>query len=148
MLDKIVSGFPEAERGLLRSRILLVYLFLIVFNLAVWGLALAVSYWFPITLWVCALAYALGLRHAVDADHIAAIDNVTRKLMQQGQKPVAVGLYFSLGHSTVVIVMTLLVALVADYMKAHSAQFQEVGGIIGTSISAFFLLLLAVINFV
>jgi high-affinity nickel-transport protein len=148
MLNKIVSGFPEAERGLLRSRIVLVYLFLIVFNVAVWGLALAFSYWSPITLVVCAAAYLLGLRHAVDADHIAAIDNVTRKLMQQGQKPVAVGLYFSLGHSTVVIVMTLLVVLVTDYMKAHSAQFQEVGSIIGTSISAFFLLLLAAINFV
>jgi high-affinity nickel-transport protein len=148
MLNKIVSGFPEGERDLLRSRILLVYLFLIVLNVAVWAMALAVSYWFPTTLGVCALAYGLGLRHAVDADHIAAIDNVTRKLMQQGQKPVGVGLYFSLGHSTVVIVMTLLVALVADYIKAHSAQFQEVGSVIGNSISAFFLLLLAAINFV
>src|SRR5438445_11840046 len=76
MLNKIVSGFPEAERGLLRSRIVLVYLFLIVFNVAVWGLALAFSYWSPITLVVCAAAYLLGLRHAVDADHIAAVDNV------------------------------------------------------------------------
>ncbi len=148
MLNKIISGFPEAERGLLRSRILLVYLFLIVFNVAVWGLALAFSYWSPITLAVCAAAYLLGLRHAVDADHIAAIDNVTRKLMQQGQKPVAVGLYFSLGHSTVVIVMTLLVVLVTEYMKAHTTEFQETGRVIGSSISAFFLLLLAIINFV
>jgi high-affinity nickel-transport protein len=148
MLNKIVSGFPEAERGLLRSRILLVYLFLIVLNLAVWGLSVAISYSSPITLGFCALAFSFGLRHAVDADHIAAIDNVTRKLMQQGQKPVAVGLYFSLGHSTVVIVMTLLVALGTDYMQSHFAQFKEVGRIIGTSVSASFLLVIAAINFV
>jgi high-affinity nickel-transport protein len=148
MLNKIVSGFPEAQRGLLRSRILLVYLFLFALNIAAWGLAVAMFYAAPATLSLCVLAYSLGLRHAVDADHIAAIDNVTRKLMQQGQKPVAVGLYFSLGHSTVVIFITLLVAMVTDYMKAHFSEFQKQGEIIGASISAFFLLLLAIINFV
>ena len=95
---------------------------------------------------MCFLAYGLGLRHAVDADHIAAIDNVTRKLMQENQRPVAVGLFFSLGHSTIVILMSLLVVQGTGYVKSHFPEFQQVGGIIGTSISAFFLLLIAVVN--
>ena len=97
---------------------------------------------------MCFLAYGLGLRHAVDADHIAAIDNVTRKLMQENQRPVAVGLFFSLGHSTIVVLMSLLVAQGTGYVKNHFPEFQAVGGIIGTSISAFFLLLIAVVNLI
>ena len=103
---------------------------------------------YPATLSLCFLAYGLGLRHAVDADHIAAIDNVTRKLMQQNQRPAAVGLFFSLGHSTVVILMSLLVVQGTGYVKNHFPEFQQVGGIIGTSVSAFFLLLIAAVNFV
>jgi nickel/cobalt transporter (NiCoT) family protein len=60
------------------------------------------------------IAYGFGLRHAVDADHIAAIDNVTRKLMQQGKRPISVGFFFSLGHSTVVIAAAILIALTAS----------------------------------
>jgi high-affinity nickel-transport protein len=132
----------------MRRRIILTYLFLAVLNLAAWGLALAVFYHLPAALGLCLVAYGLGLRHAVDADHIAAIDNVTRKLMQQGKKPVTVGLFFSLGHSTVVIVMTILVAVATGYMERHFPKLREVGDIIGTSISALFLLLIAGINFV
>ena len=79
-----------------------------------------------------------GLRHAVDADHIAAIDNVTRKLMQDGKRPVAVGFFFSLGHSTVVILLSALVALTATALQTRFEMFKHVGGIIGTSVSAFF----------
>ena len=96
---------------------MVVYSLLAVVNLLVWIWALA-SFWrFPVPLGTALLAYSLGLRHAVDADHIAAIDNVTRKLMQQGQRPVGVGFIFSLGHSTVVVLASLCVALAAATFK-------------------------------
>ncbi len=95
----------------LRNRIVAVYVFLLVFNVAAWGVALAASAAYPILLPTAFLAYSFGLRHAVDADHIAAIDNTTRKLMQDGQRPVGVGLFFSLGHSTIVVALSVLIAV-------------------------------------
>jgi high-affinity nickel-transport protein len=94
------------------------------------------------------LAYAFGLRHAVDADHIAAIDNVTRKLMQQGKRPVAVGFSFSLGHSTIVFGLSLVIAFTSAAIRNHFGAFQSIGGIIGTAVSAFFLLAIALANFI
>ena len=85
------------------------------------------------------LAYTFGLRHAVDADHIAAIDNVTRKLMQQGQRPVGVGLFFSLGHSAVVVLMSVGVAFAASARHIRFDGVKAIGGIIGTIASALFL---------
>ncbi len=85
---KIVS----AGDGSLRSRLIGVYAFLIGANVLVWVWALAALHDKPVLLGTALLAYSFGLRHAVDADHIAAIDNVTRKLMQQGERPVSVGL--------------------------------------------------------
>jgi nickel/cobalt transporter (NiCoT) family protein len=148
MLREIASSFRHTRRNPLRRRILLIYAFLISLNVAAWALALVLFHSYPTALSLCFLAYGLGLRHAVDADHIAAIDNVTRKLMQQNQRPAAVGFFFSLGHSTIVVLMSLLVAQGTGYVKDHFPQFQQVGGIIGTSISAFFLLLIAGVNFV
>lgn len=92
------------------------------------------------------LAYSFGLRHAVDADHIAAIDNVTRKLMQQGKTPIAVGTFFSLGHSTIVILASLAIAATAMAFKNDMSWFHETGGLIGTLISSAFLLLFAFLN--
>ena len=92
------------------------------------------------------LAYGLGLRHAVDADHIAAIDNVTRKLMQDGKRPVAVGLFFSLGHSTVVVLASTAIALTATSFRQQFEAFRDIGGVVGTLVSSGFLLLLAAIN--
>ena len=83
----------------LRRRLIGVYAFLIAANVLIWAWALGVLHDKPVLLGTALLAYSFGLRHAVDADHIAAIDNVTRKLMQQGQRPVGVGFFFSLGHS-------------------------------------------------
>ncbi len=94
------------------------------------------------------LAYSFGLRHAVDADHIAAIDNSTRKLMQQGQRPVAVGLFFSLGHSFVVVLLSLAVGFAAFQVSSRFGDLKAIGGIIGTSASALFLFLLAAFNIV
>jgi high-affinity nickel-transport protein len=86
------------------------------------------------------------LRHAVDADHIAAIDNVTRKLMQEGKQPIGAGFFFSLGHSTVVTLMTLAVCVAAAALQSHVAALQSVGGVIGTVVSASYLFLLALFN--
>src|SRR5271170_1421212 len=92
------------------------------------------------------LAYSFGLRHAFDADHIAAIDNVTRKLMQEGKRPVGVGLFFSLGHSTIVVGLSVAIALTSVAIKDKFDSFENIGGIVGTSISAFFLLVIAIAN--
>jgi high-affinity nickel-transport protein len=86
---------------------------LVGFNLAVWLWAIVAFHPYPLLMGTALLAYSLGLRHAVDADHIAAIDNVTRKLMQEGKRPVAVGLMFSLGHSTIVLLGSAAIAATA-----------------------------------
>jgi len=133
--------------GPTRNRIVRMYTVLIAFNLLAWGLALIASVSYPILLPTAFLAYTFGLRHAVDADHIAAIDNTTRKLMSDGQRPVGVGLFFSLGHSTVVVALSVVIALFASVITDIPA-LQEIGGLIGTSVSAAFLLVIGVINLV
>jgi high-affinity nickel-transport protein len=97
-------------------------------------------------------AYTLGLRHAFDADHIAAIDNTTRKLMSDGRRPLAVGFFFSLGHSTVVFALALLLATgvkaVAGPVEDDSSPLHRYTGVIGTSVSGLFLYLIAILNVV
>jgi high-affinity nickel-transport protein len=122
------------------------FLVLVALNIAAWAWALAVSQGRPALLGTALLAWVFGLRHAVDADHIAAIDNTVRKLMQQGERPVTTGLFFSLGHSTVVFVAVVLLAVTAAALKDDLATFKGYGGAIGVSISAIFLLLIAVLN--
>src|SRR5262245_8206547 len=107
MLKEIAASFQPGDLAL-RRRITIAYVTLIGLNVVVWGVALGCFSHLPATLSLCLLAYGYGLRHAVDADHIAAIDNVTRKLMQEGQRPIGVGFFFSLGHSTVVILLSLV----------------------------------------
>jgi high-affinity nickel-transport protein len=130
----------------LRGRVIWLYALLIVANLAVWAWALIAFHAYPVLLGTSFLAYGFGLRHAVDADHIAAIDNVTRKLMQEGKRPLAAGFFFSLGHSTVVVLASIGVAVTATAFKDELEDFHTIGGVIGTSISAAFLLLIAAIN--
>ena len=97
-------------------------------------------------------AYALGMRHAFDADHIAAIDNVTRKLMEDGQRPLGVGFFFSLGHSSVGFGLALLISLgvraVIGPVADDASALHHYTGLIGTSVSGFFLYLIAAINIV
>jgi len=124
------------------------YTLLIGFNAAAWVWALIAFHHYPVLIGTAFLAYTFGLRHAVDADHIAAIDNVTRKLMQQGKRPVAVGFFFSLGHSTIVFGLSVAIALTSVAIKDRFHSFQSIGGIIGTSISAFFLLAIAIANII
>jgi len=92
------------------------------------------------------LAYTLGLRHGVDADHICAIDNTTRKLLQQGKRPYTVGTWFSLGHSTVVMGMLVGLVVAARFILATYPTFASVGAVLGTAISGGFLYLIALIN--
>jgi high-affinity nickel-transport protein len=130
----------------LKRRVVSLYGLLIVFNAGAWIWAFLAFHHYPILLGTAFLAYTFGLRHAVDADHIAAIDNVTRKLMQQGQRPVGVGFFFSLGHSTVVFGLSVVIVLASALIKNRFASFESIGGIIGTSVSAFFLLAIALAN--
>src|SRR5580704_11338668 len=130
----------------LRRRIIGISGVLIAANVAAWAWALSAFHAYPVLLGTAFLAYSFGLRHAVDADHIAAIDNVTRKLMQEGKRPIAAGFYFSLGHSTVVVLASIGVAVTAAAFKDELASYQTIGGVIGTAISAAFLLLIAAIN--
>jgi nickel/cobalt transporter (NiCoT) family protein len=130
----------------LRHRIIGIYTILISFNIAVWVIALWASHSHPLLLGTSLLAYSFGLRHAVDADHIAAIDNVTRKLMQDGRRPVSVGLYFSLGHSTVVLLASIAIAVAASALEGPLRDFRAIGGLVGTVISAAFLFAIAFAN--
>jgi high-affinity nickel-transport protein len=132
----------------LRRNLLRLYGFLIGLNAVAWALALWVFWSRPVLLGTALLAYTFGLRHAVDADHISAIDNVTRKLMQERRRPLGVGLFFSLGHSTVVVVLTLAVAIGAAVVKGRLPALQHTGALVGSSVSAGFLLLIAAINLV
>jgi high-affinity nickel-transport protein len=122
------------------------YVLLGALNAFAWIWALIAFRSHPVLLGTALLAYSFGLRHAVDADHIAAIDNVTRKLMQQGKRPVTVGFYFSLGHSTIVFALSVAIALTSVALKDHFETFESWGGMVGTLISSFFLLVIACAN--
>ena len=138
------------KQGLTRGtgrRVVGMYVFLGGANILLWGLALVVFRHYPALLGTALLAYTFGLRHAVDADHIAAIDNVTRKLMQEGQRPVGVGFFFSLGHSTIVFGLSAAVAATAAAIKGRFDALSNWGGIFGTLVSAAFLLAIAIMNF-
>src|SRR5579864_8859421 len=126
----------------MREKLLGIYAVLIGANLAAWAWALLAFHDYPVLLGTAFLAYSLGLRHAVDADHIAAIDNVTRKLMQEGKRPLASGFFFSLGHSTVVVLASIGVAATATAFKDQLDEIHIIGGAIGTAVSAAFLLLI------
>jgi nickel/cobalt transporter (NiCoT) family protein len=134
--------------GNFRTRIIGIYGLLAVVNIGAWIWAIIALYDKPILLGTAFLAYTFGLRHAVDADHIAAIDNVTRKLMQEGKRPLSVGFFFSLGHSTIVIVLSLIVYMTASAFQNQLDSLKDIGGVIGTSISSFFLIAIALANIV
>jgi high-affinity nickel-transport protein len=128
------------------GRIKVLYFFLAAANLLVWGWAWLALRGESALLGTALLAYSFGLRHALDADHIAVIDNVTRRLMQVGERPVLLGFFFALGHSLVVIAMSLLVAYAATSAAAYLPQIQQVGSIVSTSISTIFLAAIGILN--
>jgi len=92
------------------------------------------------------LAYTLGLRHAFDVDHIAAIDNTVRKMVQEKSDPTGIGFYFSLGHSSVVLVMSIVTAVSMNWAQQNIPQLKEVGSLIGTAVSGGFLILIGILN--
>src|SRR5246500_590138 len=134
--------------GRTRRKIGRIFAVLAVVNLSGWVWAFVAFRHYPALVGTAFLAYSLGLRHAVDADHIAAIDNVTRKLMQEGKRPVAVGFFFALGHSTVVVLASLAVALTANALSDQLASYRAIGGVVGTSASALFLFIIAIANLI
>lgn len=115
-------------------------------HVAGWGLLLTAAAGRPTILALGGLAYTFGLRHAFDADHIAAIDNTTRKLLQDGRKPVGVGFFFSLGHSTVVFLIAAALGLTVKWIV--DGQLRSVGGMVGTLVSGGFLILIGFLNLV
>ena len=131
-----------------RPKVIGLYLLLIAANLLAWAWAFGAFYGYPLLSATALIAYGFGLRHAVDADHIAAIDNVTRKLMQEGKRPIAIGFFFSLGHSTVVIAAAILIAITASSLQQSFPGLIEAGGLVGTSVSVIFLFAIAMINLV
>lgn len=122
------------------------YGLLIAANVAAWLWAWVAFADRPALLATAFLAYTFGLRHAFDADHIAAIDNVVRKLMQDGKTPLSAGFFFSLGHSSIVVLASVAIAATATAMQGSLEAVHGIGGVIGTAVSAFFLLAIGVAN--
>ena len=147
-MRKLLTRTFDDRSSNLRGRLIGIYTLLIVVNVVVWVWALVTFLDHPLLLGTALLAYSFGLRHAVDADHIAAIDNVTRKLMQEGRRPVSVGFWFALGHSAVVILLALAIAITTTELSSHFEALKGVGNIVGTSVSTLFLFLIAAMNVV
>ena len=139
---------PEQTSDGFRRRLAVLFASLGLANLLAWIWAVTTFAGEPVLLGAAVLAYSLGLRHALDADHIAAIDNVTRKLMQEGTRPLAVGLFFALGHSAVVFLASAIVAVAAGSLTGRLAEYRELGGLVGTGASALFLFVIAALNIV
>ncbi len=147
-MRKTLFGLFNDRDSELGGKLVGIYGLLIAANVLAWVWALIAFRDYPVLIGTAFLAYAFGLRHAVDADHIAAIDNVTRKLMQEGKRPIGVGLFFSLGHSTVVVLASAGIALATSALQGRFDDFKLVGGTIGTLVSATFLFVVAAANFV
>jgi high-affinity nickel-transport protein len=147
-MRQVISRIFNDRSGNLPLKVIGLYTILIAANIVAWAWAIVAFRHHPVLLGTALLAYSFGLRHAVDADHIAAIDNVTRKLMQEGKRPVSVGFFFSLGHSTIVILASVAIAATATAFKSKIDGLHNVGGVIGTMVSALFLLVIAAMNVV
>ena len=144
----LTDNFDRGER----IRLVLFYAAIALIHVVGWGLLLSIAPQYPALLGLGGLAYSFGLRHAFDADHISAIDNTTRKLLQDRKRPVGVGFFFSLGHSSVVFLITLglgfAVRIVMDGVVADDGNLRNIGGMVGTGVSGLFLLLIGVLNLI
>jgi high-affinity nickel-transport protein len=145
MLNLFRSIFNDGTVGV-RGKVVSIYVFLLATNIGAWIWAIVAFHSHPALLGTAVLAYSFGLRHAVDADHIAAIDNVTRKLMQENKRPIATGFFFSLGHSLVLILGVGVIVLTASTLESRFTNFNDDAGIVGTIVSTTFLLLIALTN--
>ncbi len=117
-------------------------------HVAGWGLFVYYSRVCPALAGLGTLAYSFGLRHAFDADHIAAIDNTTRKLLQQGKRPLGVGFFFSLGHSTIVLSLAAALAIATRTVGSSVPLLQSYGGYVGAGVSGTFLWIIGVLNLI
>jgi nickel/cobalt transporter (NiCoT) family protein len=147
-MHKFLDSFFHGGTVHFGGRIVGILLGLVAFNILAWAWAFVAFRDHPILLGTALLAYTFGLRHAVDADHIAAIDNITRKLMRDSKRPVAIGLYFSLGHSTIVVLTSAALALTTTTLQVKFASFKEVSVVIVTGVSALSLFAVALTNVV
>src|SRR5919205_440824 len=142
----LTDHFDRGER----LRLLCFYSAIVVIHVVGWGLLLSVAPQDPALVGLGGLAYSFGLRHAFDADHISAIDNTTRKLLQDGRRPMGVGFFFSLGHSSVVFLIVLLLGLavrsLVQSVVSDNGQLRMMGSLVGTSVSGFFLVAIGVLN--
>jgi len=145
MISPVFRVFNDGTSDM-RNKTFGMYGLLVGLNLFAWAWALIAFHGNAAMLGACLLAYSFGLRHAFDADHIAAIDNVTRKMMQEGKRPISVGFFFSLGHSMVVILLAIGIAVTASAIQNHFDELKNLGGIVGTLVSALFLFAIAAAN--
>jgi nickel/cobalt transporter (NiCoT) family protein len=139
-------GSPMRLLSALRTRAAGVLVGVVALNVLAWLAAWSCFGGNTVLMGSAVLAFSLGLRHAMDADHIAAIDNATRRLMHAGKRPLTVGLWFSLGHSTVVVLLSLLLVLTAGGMQRQLERVASIGGGIGVAVSCVVLSALAVMN--
>ena len=130
-----------------RIRLAGLYGFIAVLHVLGWGLYLRYAADFPPLVGLGFVAYVFGLRHAFDADHIAAIDDTVRYMLQKGKKPLGLGFFFSLGHSTIVLCLAVAIAFAATAVKQELPQLKNIGGILGAGVSGTFLWIIGVLNF-
>lgn len=135
-------SFSTAERW----RLLGLYGFVVLLHVVGWGIYLYYAASFPQLVGLAFVAYMFGLRHAFDADHIAAVDDTVRYLLQKGQRPLGVGFFFSLGHSSVVLGLAVGVAVAATTVKAQLPQLRLAGAAIGGGVSGVFLWIIGILN--
>ena len=146
MANNILTNLFDDQPARVKTKTRTTYALLIAANVLAWIWAWIAFADRPLLLGTALLAYTFGLRHAFDADHIAAIDNVVRKLMQEGKAPYSVGFFFSLGHSTIVILASIAIAATSAALQSHMLRFHDIGGVIGTAVSAVFLLAIGLAN--
>ncbi|KAA8563763.1 hypothetical protein EYC84_011781 [Monilinia fructicola] len=148
-LHPLIARLPPQIRFLPYPAIRIISL-LILINVIIWVVVAIVLRSHPLLSSSAVLSYTFGLRHALDADHISAIDLMTRRLIASGSphtsQPVTVGTWFSLGHSTIVIITCIVVAATSGALESRFNSFRNVGGIIGTGVSAGVLILLGIGN--
>ena len=142
LLARAVALFTPAEWARLGA----MYGFIAFLHVLGWSLFLGIATKNPAFAGAGVLAYTLGLRHGFDADHISAVDDTTRYLLAKGRKPLGVGFFFSFGHSSVVFVISLLLAIAARAVESRIPRMEELGGIIGASVSGVFLWLIGLLN--
>ena len=144
----LTDSFDRGER----IRLVLFFAAIALIHVVGWGLLLSIAPQYPALLGLGGLAYSFGLRHAFDADHISAIDNTTRKLLQDRKRPVGVGFFFSLGHSSVVFLIALglgfAIRIVMDGVVAEDGNLRNLGGVVGTGVSGLFLVLIGLLNLI